>query len=131
MKFRRRNLEPMEGRVVPDDLPRDAIFAQPLVVSRLTASVLDGEDDPADTVEFRATIKDADGKRCPELAVHATIVGPDRTGEGMAHTDLLGVVKFRMTGSPGVYAAEITDVAAGALDFDRDASTLTAEITRP
>lgn len=131
MRFRRRHHEPLEGRVVPDDLPKDALFAQPLVVTRLTASVLDGDDEPANTVEFRATIKDADGKRCPDLAVHATIVGPDRTGEGMAHTDLMGVVKFRMTGSPGTYEAEITDVAAGALVLDRDASTLTADVTRP
>lgn len=126
MRFRRAR-EPIEGRVVPDDLPKDKIFAQPLVVSKLRGGVV---EDVADTVEFRATVKDADGKRCPDLAVHATIVGPERTGEGMAHTDLMGVVRFRMTGPAGDYRCTITDVAAGALELDETASDLEAVTSR-
>lgn len=126
MRFRR-TPDRLEGSVVPDDLPRDKIFAQPLVVAKLTAATLDA---PERTVEFRATIKDAEGKRCPDMAVHATITGPERTASGMAHTDLMGVVRFRMHGPSGAYAIEVTDVAAGGLDLDREASTLTADVTR-
>ena len=117
----------MEGQFVPDDLPRDHVFAAPLVITKLSATSL---DDPADTVEFKATLKDAEGKRCPEVAVYAEITGPERTGEGMAHTDLLGVVKFRMHGPPGEYRCRITNVAGNALDLDADASTLEATFTR-
>ncbi len=136
-----RSPEPEGGdelRVVADDHPKDAFFTRPLVVTSLTTSV---EDAPtpsaargaAETpsrirVTFVATIKDADGKRCPDMAVYASITGPHRSATGMGHTSMLGQVTFRMSGPPGDYACVIEDVAGGALGLDTDASVLHAEV---
>lgn len=111
---------------VEDSHPKDGLFSQPLVVSALTASEPELRDDDQVRVSFRATIKDADGRRCPDVAVAATIVGPDRTATGTATTDLMGAVRFRMTGPPGAYRLTIDDVAAGGLAWDADASQTTA-----
>lgn len=115
-------------RPLPDDLPRDDVFVQPLVVSGL--DVLDPVhlDDGRMRVAFRVTVRDAEGKRCPDLAVTGRISGPRREAQGMGHTDLMGRVTFRMTGPAGGYAFEMLDVAAGALDWDREASVLGAEV---
>lgn len=133
-------------RVVADDHPKDAFFTRPLVVTSLTTSVEDVEDvvrarseqtapevapdTPASQVRvsFVATIKDADGKRCPDMAVYARITGPHRSATGMGHTSLLGQVTFRMSGPPGDYACIVEDVAGGALGLDTDASVLHAEV---
>ena len=113
---------------VADDLPRDKLFAQPLVVAGVTATDPEPQDDGTVRVTFRATVKDADGKRCPDLAVDATITGPERTASGMAHTDLMGNVKFRMTGPAGRYTITIDDVAAGGLEWDRIQGVTTATV---
>ncbi len=107
---------------VEDSHPKDGLFSQPLVVSALTVSDPEPRDDDQVRVTFRATIKDADGRRCPDVAVAATIVGPDRTATGTATTDLMGAVRFRMTGPSGSYRVTIDDVAAGGLAWDADAS---------
>ena len=121
-----------ELRPVADDHPKDAFFTRPLRVTALQASVEDVEvaddEDPRVRVAFLATIKDADGKRCPDMAVYARITGPHRSATGMGHTSLLGQVTFRMSGPPGEYTCTIDDVAGGALGLDHDASTLHAEI---
>jgi len=130
-----------ELRVVNDDHPKDAFFTRPLVVSSLTSSVEDvapagrdadpGAGDapaPRTRASFVATIKDADGKRCPDMAVYARIVGPHRSATGMGHTNMLGQVTFRMSGPPGDYACTVEDVAGGALGLDTDASVLHAEV---
>ena len=111
---------------VEDSHPKDGLFSQPLVVSALTASEPEARDDDQVRVSFRATIKDADGRRCPDVAVTATIIGPDRTAAGTATTDLMGAVRFRMTGPSGPYRLTIDDVAAGGLAWDADASQTSA-----
>jgi hypothetical protein len=120
-------------RPVGDDHPKDAFFARPLSVTALQARIedlpADADDPDADArvrAVFVATVKDADGKRCPDMAVYARINGPHRTATGMGHTSLLGQVTFRMSGPPGAYTCEIEDVAGGALGLDRDASVLRA-----
>lgn len=123
--------EPAELRPVGDDHPKDAFFSRPLVVTALTTKVDDVTSDsetPQVRVSFVATIKDADGRRCPEMAVYAKLVGPHRTATGMGHTSLLGQVTFRMSGPTGDYSCAIEDVAGGALGLDEDASILHAEI---
>lgn len=112
---------------VEDSLPRDGLFTQPLVVAALSAAEPEVVGDGQVRVTFRATIKDAEGRRCPELSVDATIVGPERTASGSAHTDLMGAVRFRMTGPLGTYRVTIDDVAAGALAWERGDDT--AEVT--
>ncbi len=110
---------------VEDSHPKDGLFRQPLVVAALTAADLEERGEDQVRATFRATIKDAEGRRCPDVAVEATIVGPDRTATGSATTDLMGAVRFRMTGPAGSYRITIDDVAAGGLDWDRDAGPTT------
>lgn len=114
-----------EAGTVPDDLPRDMLFAQPLVCE-VSGKVEQTDSGPR--AVFRVLVKDAEGKRCPDLAVEVRIDGPERTATGQTTTNMLGVAMFRMGGPAGVYAAEVVDVAAHALAWDRDASTLTARV---
>ena len=115
---------PGELRKVPDDLPRDQLYAQPLVstVSARDPEVVEG----GTRVTFRVVVKDANGRRCSDIAVEARVTGPERSAKAQVTTDMLGSALFRMTGPPGTYAFELLDVAAFALDWDRDASDLTA-----
>lgn len=108
---------------VEDSLPRDGLVTQPLQVAALSAAEPERIADDRVRVTFRATIKDAEGRRCPELTVDATIVGPERTASGTARTDLMGAVRFRMTGPPGTYRIRIDDVAAGALAWRTEGAT--------
>lgn len=110
-----------------DSLPRHGLFTQPLHVAALSAAEPESLGDGRLRVTFRATIKDAEGRRCPELAVDATMAGPERTASGSGHTDLMGAVRFRMAGPPGRYHITIDDVAAGALEWDADGAV--AEVT--
>lgn len=118
-------------RKVPDDLPRDDLFAQPLVVTDITVREPIEHDDGSFTARFRVTVKDAEGKRCPNLAVEGTVVGPERTGSGLTQTNLMGQVLFHMHGPAGTYHLTVDDVAARALDLDRDASVLEASAEIP
>jgi hypothetical protein len=124
--FRRRaaDLDTMLEKV-PDDLPKAGLFVEPVVVA-LQAPQAEALDDGSSRVTFRVTVKDAEGKRCPDVYVEATIAGPERTATGSATTDLMGQARFRMTGPAGRYAITVEDVAAGALRLDRDASVLDA-----
>lgn len=114
---------------VEDSLPRDGLFTQPLRIAALSAAEPEDLDDGQVRVTFRATIKDAEGRRCPELTVDATIAGPERTASGSGWTDLMGAVRFRMTGPPGTYRIRIDDVAAGALTWENDGAT--TQVTTP
>lgn len=111
---------------VEDSHPKDGLFAQPLVVTSLTAAEPEEREGGQVRVTFRATIKDAEGRRCPDVAVDATIVGPDRTAAGTARTDLMGTARFRMSGPAGSYRVTIDDVAAGGLTWDTESSETTA-----
>lgn len=114
---------------LPDDLPRDRLFAEPLALA-VTATEPETMDGHGFRVTFRVTIRDADGKRCPDLAVHAAIAGPERTASGLGHTDLMGAVKFRMTGPAGAYRFTVESVAGGALEVaDQAAATAEIEVT--
>jgi hypothetical protein len=113
---------------VEDSHPRDGLFTQPLVVTALTASDPEPDAGGRRRVTFRATVKDAEGRRCPDVAVDATIRGPERTASGTATTDLMGAVRFRMSGPSGTYAITVDDVAAGGLAWDPDAGVTTATV---
>ena len=126
-KRRRREIAP-GGGAVPDDLPRRELFAEPIRVDRLEVLATERLDGGRVRVTFRATVKDATGKRCPDIAVEARIAGPDRSAGGLGTTDLMGQVRVRMTGPPGTYTCELRDVAAGGLELDRDTSVLRAEV---
>lgn len=128
MLFRRRREPDPDAvlRAVPDDLPRSGLFAEPLRVERITVAEPEALDADTRRVTFTVLVRDADGKRCPDLAVEARIAGPERTADGTGNTDLMGRVRFRMSGPPGRYELTVLDVAAGALAFDADASQLDA-----
>jgi hypothetical protein len=104
---------------VRDDLPKRHLFTAPVAVASIEALPVEDLGDGRVRVTFWLNVRDAAGRRCPDLAVDARIAGPDRTGEGMGHTDEFGQVRFRMAGPPGRYRCEVLDVGAGALDLER------------
>lgn len=109
-------------RPVPDDVPRRHLYVEPIRVAELTALVpADHLSDSEVRVTFQVTIRDAVGKRCPDLAVEVRVRGPDRTAAGMVHTDLFGQAWIRMSGVPGTYRCDILDVAGGAIALERPA----------
>lgn len=112
-----------------DDLPKRGLFAEPIRVA--TLDVLDPEvlDDGRHRVTFLVEVRDSEDRRCPDLAVESRVSGPERTSTVQGATDLFGRIRFRMAGPAGTYAIEVTDVAAHGLDWARDASATTAEVT--
>jgi len=136
-RWRRRRRRRVEVERHPDQLPKRGLFTEPVRVSQLTP--LEPEwldtvtDDAADAaprarVTFLIEVKDAEDRRCSDLAVDAQMSGPDRDGHVQGHTDMFGRVKVQMTGPPGRYAIEVLEVAAKALDFDRTAGPTAAEV---
>jgi hypothetical protein len=120
-----RTLEPM-----PDGIPKHGFFTEPVRITQL--EVLEVEPAPeGHRVTFRIEVRDAEGRRCSELAVDARISGPERTRDVQAVTDMFGRVRMRMTGPPGDYALEVTDVAARGLAWDRDAGPTRAQTSVP
>lgn len=118
----------MVGHPAPDDVPKKGLFTEPVRVSEIR--IVDPLDRPDGSVQvaFRVLIRDATDQRCSNVAVEARIVGPERTGSGTAVTDLMGRAEFRMDSTPGHYALEVLDVAAGGLDWDREASQLRVDV---
>ena len=122
---------PLTLEPTPDGVPKHGFFTEPVRVSSL--EVLDPEptEDGRHRVTFRVEVRDAEGRRCSELAVDARITGPERTRDVQAVTDLFGRVRMRMAGPPGDYRLEITDVAARGLAWDREAGPLTVDTSLP
>jgi hypothetical protein len=112
----------------PDDLPKTGLFAEPVRVAAL--QVLDPEvvEDGRHRVTFLVEVRDAEGRRCPDLSVEAQVTGPERTRTVQGTTDLFGRIRFRMASTAGDYHLEVTDVAARGLDWDRAAGPLEASI---
>lgn len=102
----------------PDDLPKAGLFAEPVRVARLDPLAADAVDDGTWRTSFLLEVRDAEDRRCSDVAVQATVHGPERSATVEGHTDLLGRVRFRMTGPPGTYEIEVVDVAAGGLAWD-------------
>lgn len=109
----------------PDDRPKRGLFTEPVRIADL--QVLDPEvlDDGQRRTTFLVEVRDAEGRRCSELFVEATVTGPERRATVSGATDLFGRIRFRMAGPPGDYAIEVTNVAAGGLDWDPDAGPRT------
>ncbi|MCC5946929.1 MAG: hypothetical protein JJT89_00610 [Nitriliruptoraceae bacterium] len=112
----------------PDEMPKDGLFTAPLRITRLEA--LEPEPHEGRTrVTFLVEVKDVEDKRCSDVAVDATVRGPEREATVQATTDMFGRVRLRMTGPPGAYEVEVLEVAAKALAWDRDAGPISASIT--
>ena len=119
-----------------DPDPADPAPADPDPTGEAAASTGPADPDPAATpaaaprvrVTFMIEVKDAEDRRCSDLAVDARMDAPDRSGKVQGATDLFGRVKVQMTGPPGHYAIEVLEVAAKALTFDRSAGPTTAHL---
>jgi hypothetical protein len=115
----------------PDDLPKTGLFTEPVRVAALQVlepEVLDGDHR---RVTFLVEVRDADDRRCPDLAVEATVTGPERSRTVQGTTDLFGRIRFRMASTTGTYHLEVTDVAAHGLRWDPSAGTTEATTTVP
>jgi hypothetical protein len=119
----------LEAERQPDDRPKTGLFAEPIRVTSLT--VLDPEvlDDGTHRVTFLVEVRDAEGRRCPDLAVEARVTGPERTRTVDGATDMFGRIRFRMAGPAGSYGIEVTDVAAFGLAWDAAAGPTVASTT--
>ena len=115
--------------MVPDSHPKSGLFTEPVRVADLRVRDVEDLGDGRRRVVFQATIRDAEDRRCPDLAVEARVVGPERTGRGQSTTNLMGAVKIRMEGPAGSYRVELVDVAAGGLAWDVDAGPCELETT--
>ena len=118
----------------PDGLPKSGLFAEPIRITRLDELEIERLDDGERRVVFMVEVRDAEDKRCSDVAVEAHMRGPQRASTVSGTTDLLGRVRFRMAGPPGSYEISITDVGAHGLVWDRgagpvDATTIVAEGT--
>jgi hypothetical protein len=137
-RWRRRRLDPATFVPLPDSHPRRGLISEPVRIERLEVEhrevSVDGEwvsapahSDPSTPrrITFLIEIRSADDARCPNVAVEARIAGPERERTVSGATDLLGRVRFRMIGPSGSYRCEVLDVAAGGLDWDREAGPTT------
>lgn len=118
---------------LPDDVPKRGLFAEPIRLTRLEVlkvEVLKVEepDDGKVLVTFLGEVKDAEDKRCPNVAIEAEAEAPDRRRVVHPTTDMLGRFRVKMTGPPGRYGLTITDVGAGGLAWDADAIPLHTEV---
>lgn len=120
-RARRRRVDPTGLIGLPDSHPKRGLIAEPVRIGGLQHTSTETLEDGSRRVTFLAEVRAADDARCAAIAVEARITGPERTRTVSGATDLLGRVRFRMTGPPGSYRIEVTDVAAGGLDWDRDA----------
>ncbi len=110
----------------PDGAPKAGLFTEPVRVTRLEPLDPEIMDDGRHRVTFQVEVKDAEGRRCSDLAVDARLTGPERAATVQGTTDMFGRLRIRMTGPPGDYTLEVLDVAAKGLAFDRDAGPTTA-----
>jgi hypothetical protein len=125
--FRQRRALPVEPQ--PDGVPKSGLFTEPIAVTRLDALESETLDDGRRRATFVAEVRDADGRRCPDVAVEATVSGPERTRKVAGNTDMLGRIRFRMAGPPGAYAITLVDVGAGGLAWDAQAGPREASVT--
>ncbi len=103
-----------------DDLPKRGLFAEPIRVTRLEPLEPEHLDDGQVRATFLVEVKDAEDRRCPDLAVEATVTGPERSATVQGATDMMGRIRFRMAGPPGDYRIHVDLIAPGGLDWDTD-----------
>jgi hypothetical protein len=127
-RARRRRIDPQTLIGLPDAHPKRGLMAEPVRVAVLQHQETVTLEDASRRVSFVLEVRAADDARCPAIAVEVRITGPDRTRTVSGATDLLGRVRFRMTGPPGPYRLEVIDIAAGGLDWDREAGPERADV---
>ncbi len=128
-RLRRRRIDPDTIVGLPDSHPKRGLIAEPVRVERIDHEATEPVENDQQRVTFLVEVRAADDARCPAVAVEARVVGPERERTVSGATDMLGRIRFRMTGPAGNYRIEILDVAAGGLDWDRERSR--TELTVP
>ncbi len=128
MGRRRRKAAAVTRELQPDGVPKRGLFTEPVRVAHLRALDVEAESDGAYLVTFLAEIRDAEDRRCPDFSVEAQVSGPERTSEAQGTTDMLGRIRFRMRGPAGAYRIEVTDVAAGGMNWDAAAGPIVGEV---
>lgn len=125
--LRRRRRTPLRLEPLADGVPRRGLFSEPLRVEELA---LEGTE-PADE-GLRATfvigLRDAEGRRVPDIAVTAEVTAPGRSVGVEGTTDLMGRLRVRTRGPRGHYGVTIVDVAAGGLAWDAAAGPTRLEV---
>jgi hypothetical protein len=116
---------------LPDGLPKSGLFAEPVRVASLRALDPEMADDDRHRVTFLLEVRDAEDRRCSDIAVAATVAGPARTRTVQGTTDLLGRIRFRTTGPDGTYRLTVQDVAAKGLAWDREGGPTEVELAVP
>ncbi len=116
-----------DAGILPDMVPKRHLYEEPIRVQSIEALPPEPREDGL-RVTFWVNVRDSAGQAVKDIAVEGRIIGPERTGQGMANTDEYGQARFRMTGPPGRYRCEIVDVAAGAIDIHRSAPPLVATL---
>lgn len=127
----RRRLRPRRSLVPepqPDGLPKTGLFTEPIRVTMLEALEPELLEAGARRVTFRVEVKDAEGRRCSDLAIDATVTGPERSATVQVVTDLFGRARIRMSGPAGTYSLELLEVAAKALAWDATAGPRRARV---
>ncbi len=120
-RARRRRIDPQSLIGLPDSHPKRGLIAEPVRVARLDPAEPEALEDGTRRVTFVVEIRAADDARCAAIAVEARLTGPERSRTVSGATDMLGRVRFRMSGPPGSYQIEVLDVAASGLDWDSHA----------
>jgi len=113
----RRRREPLRLEPLPDGVPRRGLFAEPLRVATLAHERTETDHDGL-VVTFALTLRDAEDRRVPDIAVEALVTTPEREARAVGTTDLMGRLRIRTRGPAGPYRVEVIDVAAGGLDWD-------------
>jgi hypothetical protein len=128
-RLRRRRVDPASLVPLPDSHPKQGLLAEPVRIAQLDHASTELLDDGTHRVTFLIEVRSADDARCPAVAVEAQVTGPERTRTVSGATDMLGRIRFRMSGPPGPYAINVTDVAAGGLAWDAAAGPRALEVT--
>ncbi len=126
-RLRRRRIDPATLVPLPDAHPKRGLITEPVRVARITHEI-DDVDEHNLRVTFSVEVRSADDARCPAIAVEARICGPERERTLSGATDLLGRIRFRMTGPAGDYSLTVVDVAAGGLDWASDGGEVTHRV---
>jgi hypothetical protein len=128
-RIRRRRIDPVTIVGLPDSHPKRGLIAEPVRVERIEHESTEPVDGGQRRVTFLLELRASDDARCPNVAVEARVSGPERERTVSGATDMLGRIRFRMTGPAGTYAIEVTDVAAGGLDWSSEDSSTELRVT--
>jgi hypothetical protein len=123
----RRPRAPLRLEPLADGVPRRGLFAEPLRIELLDHERTESEGDGI-VLTLVVGLRDAEGRRVPDIAIEAVVTTPERRATAVGTTDLMGRLRVRTRGPAGRYRLEVTDVAAGGLAWDPSAGPRELEL---